>query len=486
MAEAEGCSDHPCDNCARCLRGQCCRYDRPLPALGDWEGQIYGELGVLAADEDGQQVQCHVCGGSFRSVGVHAVQAHQLSAREYKAIFGLRLGTALVAPESRARLQARPIDHLRPYWERAAENIRSLTPERRNTERHWALEARRDPANRARWQALSQRYAPEAQKRVQMLRQDPQWAAEWRRRYRQGRGQLGRTPRPCIVCGTAFPSQTGRRTCSDVCEAAARSRTARGREVSSEMRERLRVAREAQRRADPAWQERAALLRQLPTDLFDALPEAQRVAVRGFYGLDTYDGQPLPTLEALAPRCGVGHAATVRALVRRATASLLGLALADPTRRAVARCSVCDQPILRPQASQAHACSPACMAELRRRARARQYRRELEAREPRRRALLELPPEGIASLQERERTILQLFYGLEGQEPRSQYAIAAQLGLRQYLVSYVVRTVTARLLGWRVLDPTGQLQVLCTILLSTEPDRRPTSSTPAVLRAKLN
>jgi len=234
MAEATGCSDHPCDGCTRCTRGQCCRRDRPLPPLGDWEGPIYGELGVLAVDEDGQQVQCHICGGSFRSVGVHAVQAHQVSAREYKAIFGLRLGTALVAPESLARLQARPIDHLRPYWEYAADKVRSLTAEQRNTERHWALEARRDPVNRARWQALSRQFASAAQKRVQTLRQDPQWAAEWRRRYQQGRGQMGRTPRPCIVCDTPFPSQTGRRTCSDACEAAARSRTARGRPVSSD------------------------------------------------------------------------------------------------------------------------------------------------------------------------------------------------------------------------------------------------------------
>jgi hypothetical protein len=31
-----------------------------LPELGDWDGPVFGELGVLA--EDGVLLQCHACG----------------------------------------------------------------------------------------------------------------------------------------------------------------------------------------------------------------------------------------------------------------------------------------------------------------------------------------------------------------------------------------------------------------------------------------
>jgi hypothetical protein len=33
-----------------------------LPALGEWDGPVHGELGVLAVDELEDRVQCHVCG----------------------------------------------------------------------------------------------------------------------------------------------------------------------------------------------------------------------------------------------------------------------------------------------------------------------------------------------------------------------------------------------------------------------------------------
>jgi hypothetical protein len=75
--------------------------------------------------------------------------------------------------------------------------------------------------------------------------------------------------------------------------------------------------------------------------------------------------------------------------------------------------------------------------------------------------LLALPREAFAALPARDRAIVQLYYGLTGEEPRSQDPVAAQLGLRQDLVGYVVRGVTGRLLGWRVLDPAGRLQVPC-------------------------
>jgi hypothetical protein len=97
----EVCVGHPCDSCWRCRRGVCCRRDNPnwrRPQLGDWDGAIYGELGVLTAEEDGERLVCHACGQAYRSLGAHVVQAHQLLAFEYKAIFGLRATTSLLAP----------------------------------------------------------------------------------------------------------------------------------------------------------------------------------------------------------------------------------------------------------------------------------------------------------------------------------------------------------------------------------------------------
>jgi hypothetical protein len=94
---------------------------------------------VLAVDADGKLAQCHACGANFRSMSVHAVRAHDLSAREYKAILGFRFRTAVWSPESQARLHARLLDHLRPYLATAGEQMQSMTPEQLGIERHWAL-----------------------------------------------------------------------------------------------------------------------------------------------------------------------------------------------------------------------------------------------------------------------------------------------------------------------------------------------------------
>src|ERR687883_568968 len=102
-----------------------------------------------------------------------------------------------------------------------------------------------------------------------------------------------------------------------------------------------------------------------------------------------------------------------------------------------------------------HACSPACMAELRRRARQRQHLREQAALEPLRRALRALPAGALHGVAERDQTILRRYYGLRGEPPQAQHEIARQLGLKPALVSSVVRRLTARLLGWQTVDPAG-------------------------------
>jgi hypothetical protein len=58
------------------------------PALGEWDGLIHGDLGVL--ETDGQRVRCHACAGWFKALAHHARQTHRLTPDEYRAIFGLK------------------------------------------------------------------------------------------------------------------------------------------------------------------------------------------------------------------------------------------------------------------------------------------------------------------------------------------------------------------------------------------------------------
>ena len=53
--------------------------DPTLPALGEWDGPVYGELGVLATD--GTRLECHACGGWYVSLAGHALPAHGLARR---------------------------------------------------------------------------------------------------------------------------------------------------------------------------------------------------------------------------------------------------------------------------------------------------------------------------------------------------------------------------------------------------------------------
>jgi predicted nucleic acid-binding Zn ribbon protein len=262
------CQGHACDGCATCRRGRCCRKDRPdyrRPEVGDWDGPVFGELGVLR-HEDGR-LQCHACGGWYRHLGAHAFQRHALLAREYRALFGLRARTSLRSPD----LDAWAREHFRPilsrYW--GTGGVVFLTSEERSRNgrgRHWPLEALLDPhlvevrkesgrkgsATQRRRLVEGEIVRPQpkpadpaatrakAQERLGELWQDPEWrartvtnikAGQWRSGYR--RTPDGPTPQPCIVCGTTFSSRTGRRTCSDACEQARRRQPRGGRKTTT-------------------------------------------------------------------------------------------------------------------------------------------------------------------------------------------------------------------------------------------------------------
>lgn len=90
------CAGHPCDNCGTCKRGHCCRRDNPdykLPSLGEWDEPIHGELGVLTVEDD--LLQCHCCGEFYSALQTHVFWKHDLTADEYRSIFGLNRNTGL-------------------------------------------------------------------------------------------------------------------------------------------------------------------------------------------------------------------------------------------------------------------------------------------------------------------------------------------------------------------------------------------------------
>lgn len=151
--------------------------------MEEWDGPIFGERGVLACDDEGERVQCHVCGRWWRNLGIHAAITHKIGADDYRRLFGLRASTGLVSPAQRQRY-ARYEDRLAQVRETGQELIRGLTPAERRAlvlgrkVRPEARQDRRDQGRRA-----AQR-SPEARARMS--------AAAKRVMPRRRRGARGR------------------------------------------------------------------------------------------------------------------------------------------------------------------------------------------------------------------------------------------------------------------------------------------------------
>lgn len=153
------CKGHPCDNCKTCQSGRCCRRDNPdykLPELGEWDGPIYGELGVL--NDDGEKVECHCCGEWFVGLALHVWQIHDLTAREYKSIFGLRLTYSLLSPVVHERRAQQLVGSVAALMRENRETNRispvvALTTEQRShlMSKPKALQVRKLPSHQERW-----------------------------------------------------------------------------------------------------------------------------------------------------------------------------------------------------------------------------------------------------------------------------------------------------------------------------------------------
>lgn len=205
-----------------------------LPQLGDWQGPIFGELGVLAAD--GDRVQCHCCGMWFKFLASHVFQRHGLLADEYRAMFGLMRRTGLVGTATKAAKRAAAVPVFRQYWDQSP--FKLVSPEERAS---WVqhrgprrLEDLVDPDHRTirraniakaieRQRGRTDADAPfrKAKARQLELLRDPVYHERWRQRLSEVKG--GRVTVVCPVCGASFERTRSRLRghrhafCSETC-----------------------------------------------------------------------------------------------------------------------------------------------------------------------------------------------------------------------------------------------------------------------------
>ena len=457
-----------------------------LPRLGDWDGPIFGQLGVLATD--GTRVECHLCGLWFKLLASHVRQAHGFSGAAYRSLVGLKTRTALAGPSLRAVRHALAEPTLKPYRERIGQLARSVSREERSARmkgRTLRLEARLDPA----WQqsvkeaarrsgaTRKPRYASGAlrmphgdpsvagrkgaERRRELLR-DPAYRAALAKKISDGRG--GRVETSCTVCGATFRiprSWIG---------------LGQGKVCGSECKREWELQR--RRVGGHPYREIAARLAAVDPARLEALPAPMPLAVRLYYGL--VDGRPW-TQRAIAKHLGLPFGVVRRWLLGPAVLRLLGLPPALREQTATATCAVCGQPLER-AARQLRdrgqtTCGPVCLSELRRRQLARrpplsaaihakaveasrqkladpelheQWRSRLRAAGRRRgrpnsAELAALPRDAFEALADDAGELVRRYYGLGGYAAHTQRSLAAMFHIDGSRVSQLIAGSVARL-----------------------------------------
>lgn len=221
---SEPCRGHPCDSCKTCQDGRCCRQDAPdyrLPEMEDWRRPVFGRLGVFTIIGE-TQAECHICGQTYKNVGIHATVAHDVTPEEYRAYFGLMATTALACPTVRQQARRNGLAQVPRLKEQG--RVYLPTPEQISKMRQGRgprLEERLDPTRRRRLRNLALANLPKARAATH---ENPEWVTRQRAWMRTLQAQV--TPRKrvslaCKVCGSAYevvPSQVHRSsTCSPPC-----------------------------------------------------------------------------------------------------------------------------------------------------------------------------------------------------------------------------------------------------------------------------
>jgi hypothetical protein len=251
------CRGHPCDHCPTCERGRCCRNDNPaytLPREGDWPGPIHGQLGVLR--DDGSQAQCHVCGDYYGHLGGHAARAHDLTPREYKAIFGLSNRTGLIGPDlaQKRSLQAHRLVQEGVLRTPDVPYLSTLTPEQvaalaASPRRRQYLEPRRAAKAERQRQHAEEVAAHAADPEFQRLKREKISVAQTAAQRRKGHAPTPTTS-VCVMCGTVIPvvNRNVRAVCSDACWTARRRQVMTRNQTAKRPDVRAKIAAAAQAR----------------------------------------------------------------------------------------------------------------------------------------------------------------------------------------------------------------------------------------------
>ena len=188
---------------------------------------MFGLMGVLESDGSGDHVRCHVCGEWFVSLASHVRLAHEMTAAEYRAEFGLNKRQALVSPaDSERRRSARDLlakyHHLSPM--RDPKTARVGNPGPRRVQHLKALaEAQATPEYKAKMsvaQSHPRPYMAERNRRIAAIKR-----GQPKPPYTAGE------ERSCVICGTAFrikPSHP-KICCSPACRSERRRQTIRDR-----------------------------------------------------------------------------------------------------------------------------------------------------------------------------------------------------------------------------------------------------------------
>lgn len=72
----------------------------------------YGYLGTISQTQDGEYIQCHICGKLMKHMSGHLRSAHKMNTRDYKQEYGIALKTALTAEKTRWEMKRRTIEYV--------------------------------------------------------------------------------------------------------------------------------------------------------------------------------------------------------------------------------------------------------------------------------------------------------------------------------------------------------------------------------------
>lgn len=107
-------------------------YKEPLMKFEGHNGiEGYGFQGALIFDGSTEQIQCHLCGQWFDSLGHHLNKEHAMTAGKYKEIVGLNKNTALINEKTRAKFIASGLEKRKKNLQNQKGMVRSLATRRK-------------------------------------------------------------------------------------------------------------------------------------------------------------------------------------------------------------------------------------------------------------------------------------------------------------------------------------------------------------------